>query len=176
MGSGFRARSSGQRHEGRPQGRHGPAGQNRRLRGGKTAMKWRRSPDALVQRFTEIVPKDPRVERRKMFGYPAAFVAGNLFMGLHQEALILRLSEEDRTSFLKIEGASVFEPMAGRPMREYVVVPPSILAGMRPLASWIRRSLDYSSSIPPKSAVKAKGRATASRAATRSGTKTKRPK
>ena len=111
-----------------------------------------------------------------MFGYPAAFVAGNLFMGLHQEALILRLSEKDRTSFLKMEGASVFEPMAGRPMREYVVVPPSMLARMRPLADWIRRSLDYSSSIPPKNAGKAKGRATASRGAKRSEAKTKRAK
>jgi TfoX/Sxy family transcriptional regulator of competence genes len=139
-------------------------------------MKWRRSPEALVQRFSEIIPKDPRVERRKMFGYPAAFVAGNLFMGLYQEALILRLSEKDRTSFLRIEGAAVFEPMVGRRMREYVVVPPSMLAGVRPLASWIRRSLDYTSSIPPKNARKTKDPADASRAATRSGTKTKRPK
>ena len=139
-------------------------------------MKWRKSPEALVQKFFEIVPKDPRVERRKMFGYPAAFVARNLFMGLHQEALILRLSEKDRTSFLRIEGASVFEPMVGRPMREYVVVPPSMLARSRPLADWIRRSLDYTSSIPPKNAGKAKGRATAGRAAMLSGSKTKRPK
>ena len=139
-------------------------------------MKWRKSPEARVQRFFEIIPKDPRVERRKMFGYPAAFVAGNLFMGLHQESLILRLSEKDRTSFLRIEGASVFEPMVGRPMREYVVVPPSMLAGVRPLASWIRRSLDYTGSIPPKNAGKTKGPADARGAATRSGTKTKRPK
>jgi TfoX/Sxy family transcriptional regulator of competence genes len=140
------------------------------------SMKWRKSPEALVQRFSEIIPKDPRVERRKMFGYSAAFVAGNLFMGLHQEALILRLSEKDRASFLRIEGASIFEPMVGRPMREYVVVPPSMLAGARPLANWIRRSLDYTSSIPPKNARKSKGRSNAGRAATRSGTKSKRPK
>ncbi len=79
------------------------------------AMRWRKSPDVLIEKFSKIVPQDPRVERRKMFGYPAAFVGGNLFMGLHQEALILRLSDEDRASFLTIEGASVFEPMRGRP-------------------------------------------------------------
>jgi len=139
-------------------------------------MKWRKSPEVLVQRFSEIVPHDPRVERRKMFGYPAAFVAGSLFMGLHQESLILRLSEKDRTSFLKINGASVFEPMPGRPMREYVVVPSSMLEEVAALAKWIRRSLDYASSIPPKSARKSTGPAKNGRAAKRSSTKTKRTK
>jgi TfoX/Sxy family transcriptional regulator of competence genes len=139
-------------------------------------MKWRKSPETLVQRFSEIVPHDPRVERRKMFGYPAAFVAGNLFMGLHQEALILRLSEKDRTSFLKIDGASVFEPMPGRPMREYVVVPSSMLNGVASLAKWIRRSLDYASSIPPRRAGKSTGPAKTGRAAKRSSTKAERTK
>ncbi len=135
-------------------------------------MKWRKSPETLVQRFSEVVPHDPRIERRKMFGYPAAFVAGNLFMGLHQEALILRLSDEDRASFLKIDGASVFEPMPGRPMREYVVVPPSMI-DRAPLVSWIRRSLQYVASIPPKKAGRSKGPTKGSHAARRGGTKAK---
>ena len=58
------------------------------------AMKWRKSSEVLVAKFSALVPEDPSVERRKMFGYPAAFVGGNLFMGLHREALILRLSEK----------------------------------------------------------------------------------
>jgi hypothetical protein len=136
------------------------------------AMKWRKSPEVLVQRFSEIVPRDRRVERRKMFGYPAAFVSGNLFMGLHQEALILRLSEKDRTSFLRIAGASVFEPMLGRPMREYVVVPPAVIDRATSLAGWIRRSLDYASSIPPKDR-RSKSPAKSSHAKKRVSTKTK---
>jgi TfoX/Sxy family transcriptional regulator of competence genes len=140
------------------------------------AMKWRKSPETLVQRFSTIVPQDPRVERRKMFGYPAAFAAGNLFMGLHQEALILRLSDKDRASFLRIEGASVFEPMPGRPMREYVVVPSSMIDRGTSLAAWIRRSLDYAISIPPKNPRRSRSPVKASRVAKRSGTKAKRPK
>jgi TfoX/Sxy family transcriptional regulator of competence genes len=114
------------------------------------AMKWRKSPEALVQKFETIVPPDPRVERRKLFGYPAAFVGGNLFMGLHQESLVLRLSDHDRGDFLKLRGASVFEPMPGRPMREYVTVPPPMLRQDAALAGWIRRSLEYATSIPAK--------------------------
>jgi hypothetical protein len=49
-------------------------------------MSWRKSPDALVEKFSQIVPPDPRVERRKMFGYPAAFVGGNMFIGCTRKA------------------------------------------------------------------------------------------
>jgi hypothetical protein len=41
-----------------------------------------------------------------MFGYPAAFVGGNLFMSLFQDSLVLRLSENDQTSFLRIDGSA----------------------------------------------------------------------
>src|SRR5215472_3204015 len=114
------------------------------------AMKWRKSPEALVQQFETIVPPDPQVERRKMFGYPAAFVGGNMFMGLHQESLILRLPDEHRASFLSLPNASVFEPMPGRPMREYVVVPPGMLDSPDQLRAWTRRALEYVSRLPAK--------------------------
>jgi TfoX/Sxy family transcriptional regulator of competence genes len=115
-------------------------------------MSWRKSPDALVARFSEIVPSDPRVERRQMFGYPAAFVGGNMFMGLHQENLILRLPEQHRSEFHSIRGASVFEPMPGRPMREYVVVPEAMLSNSSALRVWTGRSLEYAASLPSKKA------------------------
>jgi TfoX/Sxy family transcriptional regulator of competence genes len=53
-----------------------------------------------------------------MFGYPAVFVNGNLFAGLHQENFILRLSEAHRTALCSQHGAQLFEPMPGRRMRE----------------------------------------------------------
>ena len=115
-------------------------------------MSWRKSPDALVARFSEIVPSDPRVERRQMFGYPAAFVGGNMFMGLHQENLILRLPEQQRSEFLSINGASVFEPMPGRPLREYVMVPEAMLPDSSALRVWAGRSLEYAASLPSKKA------------------------
>jgi TfoX/Sxy family transcriptional regulator of competence genes len=136
-------------------------------------MKWRKSPETLVQKFSEIVPLDPRIERRKMFGYPAAFVAGNFFMGLHQEALILRLSDDDRESFLKIEGASVFEPMPGRPMREYVVVPSRMVDRQTSLAGWIRRSLEYATAIPSKNTRRRKASAKKRPPGKRGGAKTR---
>jgi len=52
----------------------------------RTAPVWRKSPDDLIALFYAALPEDPRVERRKMFGYPCAFVGGNLFSGLHADS------------------------------------------------------------------------------------------
>jgi len=113
-------------------------------------MTWRKSPEELVQKFGELVPRDPRVEQRKMFGYPAAFAGGNMFMGLHQDKLILRLPETQYADLLSLDGASVFEPMPGRPMREYVVVPPALLSDSDAIQLWTARALDYVASLPDK--------------------------
>jgi len=37
-------------------------------------MAWRKSPEPLIQLFDEALPDDPLIERRKMFGYPCAFI------------------------------------------------------------------------------------------------------
>lgn len=122
----------------------------------KTAPVWRKSPDELIALFHAALPKDPRIEHRKMFSYPCAFVGGNLFAGLHQDSVIVRLSEKGRAVALAEDGAQSFEPMPGRPMREYVVVPVGALKDRGKLAVWLRRGLDYVASLPPK-AKKARG-------------------
>ena len=42
----------------------------------------------------------PEVARRKMFGFPAIFVGGNLVSGLYEDAWLVRLPDEDRTELL----------------------------------------------------------------------------
>jgi TfoX/Sxy family transcriptional regulator of competence genes len=116
----------------------------------RAAPVWKKSPDDLIALFHAALPNDPRVERRKMFGYPSAFVGGNLFTGLHQENVIVRLAEKDRVAAIGKQGARLFEPMPGRPMREYIVLPESALADRGALAAWLQRGLSYAASLPPK--------------------------
>ena len=85
-----------------------------------------------------------------MFGYPAAFANGNLFIGLHQDDFIMRLSEQDRVRFSAEYGERTFEPMKGRPMREYVRLPEELLGDARKRASWIKRSLQFAEAIAPR--------------------------
>jgi len=118
---------------------------------------WRKAPPELVELFESVFPPPPAVTRQ-MFGYPAGFVNGNMFMGLFQEEMNLRLGPADRAELLQMEGAAVFEPMAGRPMTEYVRVPPSLLADPAVLEGWVAKALEYGASLPPKAA-KAMGKA-----------------
>lgn len=113
-------------------------------------MAWQKSPDHLVELFDQVVPKDTRIERRKMFGYPAAFLNGHLFAGLHQENFVLKLDTSDREKIIAKLQAKPFMPMPGRAMREYVVLPASVLTSRKSLSAWLARSVAYVSSLPPK--------------------------
>jgi TfoX/Sxy family transcriptional regulator of competence genes len=103
----------------------------------------------MLSLFDSVSPKHAKgVELRKMFGNPCCFVNGKMFMGLHNNRLVLRLSEIDRTKLVAV-GGKIFEPMPGRPMKEYVVVP----AGMKQdaLRIWVASSLSSASKLPAKS-------------------------
>jgi TfoX/Sxy family transcriptional regulator of competence genes len=113
-------------------------------------MTWKKSPEGLVSRFAEVVPDDPAVERRSMFGYPCAFLNGHMFCGLFQDHFILRLPEAGRATFLREPGSTIFEPMSGRPMKEYVVVPAAVLASDARLTPWLREARSYVATLPPK--------------------------
>ena len=111
---------------------------------------WRKSPAQLVDLFGKALPDGPNVEKRQMFGYPCAFVNGNMFTGLHQESLIVRLGEDQRLSLMKSDGARQFEPMPGRVMKEYVSLPDTILADPPRLAEILASAKRYAASLPPK--------------------------
>ncbi|MGI9384174.1 MAG: TfoX/Sxy family protein [Methyloligellaceae bacterium] len=113
-------------------------------------MAWRKSPQSLIELFDGLVPDGNGIERRKMFGYPCAFVNGNMFTGLHQESMILRLSEADRALANETLGASAFEPMPGRPMREYIALPDDLLGDPPQLQEWMARSYAYAAALPVK--------------------------
>jgi TfoX/Sxy family transcriptional regulator of competence genes len=113
-------------------------------------MEWTKSPPALIEAFDAALPEDPRVERRQMFGYPCAFVNGQMFTGLHQEHLIVRLDDRGRGELLAVPGAEPFQPMPGRFMREYVVMPPRIIASAVQLREWLERAFGFALTLPAK--------------------------
>jgi TfoX/Sxy family transcriptional regulator of competence genes len=113
-------------------------------------MQWRKPPAELVDLFLSLGPDDPGVEVRRMFGTPCFFYGGNMFAGVHQENLIVRLPDDDRAALLALPEAQPFEPMPGRPMREYACVPPAMLDDRAALEAWLARSLTYARTLPPK--------------------------
>jgi TfoX/Sxy family transcriptional regulator of competence genes len=110
---------------------------------------WSKPQPELVDRFHEAVVGIDGVEVRKMFGFPAAFVGGNMAAGLHQDIIMVRLPDEERRARLA-EGWSLFEPMPGRPMREYVALPTEVAADPTAARGWIERAAAYTATLPPK--------------------------
>lgn len=99
--------------------------------------------------FSELLPDDPAVATRPMFGNVAAFVNGNMFAGLFGEGLFVRLPEDERREVLARGGAD-FEPMPGRAMRGYVTVPPTWRSDPGPARGWIAASLAWTKELPAK--------------------------
>lgn len=90
-------------------------------------------------------------QKKQMFGCPAYFINNNMFTGVHQKSLFLRLPEADRQELLALNcGATRFEPMAGRIMKEYVVLPESIYNDSQALSQWLNRSYEFVLSLPVK--------------------------
>jgi TfoX/Sxy family transcriptional regulator of competence genes len=145
-------------------------------------MAWKKAPQWLVEKFSAVVP--PGIERRAMFGYPAAFVQGNMAFGLFEEHLVMRVAEPDLLD-LRNQGATAFEPMAGRPMKGWVTVPDAVVKDEVELKRWVLRALTFAAGLPAKGGsarpavalkkVTAKKKATATATATATKKSPKKP-
>ena len=112
-------------------------------------MEWKKAPEELVEFVSEKM-KDVKCDYRKVFGYPAYFINGNMFTGIHGDKLFLRLSDADVERIMKIKGVSAFEPVPGRSMKGYVVLPKSVYSSDSLFNEWLHKSINYVSSLPPK--------------------------
>ena len=98
--------------------------------------------------FRSILPADPRVEVKPMFGNVAGFVNGNMFAGLFGSEVGVKLADADREQLLA-EGGGPFGP-AERPMGGYVSLPASWRDDPARAVSWAERALDHVATLPPK--------------------------
>jgi TfoX/Sxy family transcriptional regulator of competence genes len=101
------------------------------------------------QRFRSLVPDDPRVHVKPMFGNLGAFVNGNMFMGLFGADIGVNLPP-DQAAELRSRGGGPFGP-AERPMGGYVALPGGML-GTPDAGRWVSRALEHVAAKPPKAA------------------------
>ena len=113
-------------------------------------MKWKKVSPEMCDILDDAL-KAFACEKRRMFGTPAYFVNNNMFAGAWQDVIILRLSPADRDEIRKVSDEVVaFEPMEGRPMKEYVAVPEPFASDRREFMKWVERSYAFARSLPPK--------------------------
>ena len=115
-------------------------------------MKMPKPSEEAKAALARIVPDEPAVTLKPMFGQLSAFVNGNMFCGIFGDELIVRLPPEEIAK-VKKQGGRDFEPMAGHKMGGYVVVPGEWRA--KPPTALIKRALEETRKMPAKTAKKA---------------------
>jgi hypothetical protein len=115
--------------------------------------KFEKSPPELIERYNAALAGHvaPDVILKKMFGYPCAWVGGNMVSGLFAAEWWVRVSETDRIPLLSLPGAHPFQVMPGRDMGRYVVLPPEVLADDERLDEWLQKAFAFTRTLPPKS-------------------------
>jgi TfoX/Sxy family transcriptional regulator of competence genes len=113
-----------------------------------------RPTDQDRERFGEMVPDEPDVQVRPMFGNVAGFVNGNMFMGLFGSTLGVKLDSAGLDE-VRAAGGGPFGP-PDRAMNGWVSVPESASQGQ--VAGWVAAALAYGRTLPVKPAKQPRSR------------------
>jgi hypothetical protein len=113
-------------------------------------MAWKKAPDAL-KALMEKAMAGIGAEKRTMFGFPCWFVNGNMFSGLFEDSVFVRLSpaqaEEARAAGRPFPP---FAPMPGRPMKAYSVIPKDVHTSSSRFRALLEEAARHAASLPPK--------------------------
>jgi hypothetical protein len=95
-----------------------------------------------VARFDELAESFAArgATRSKMFGMPVLKAGEKVFAGTYGDAMTFKLGPDDLERARSMTGVEAFEPMKGRPMKEWVLVP---LAQAKRWSDLAERAFDY---------------------------------
>jgi TfoX N-terminal domain len=113
-------------------------------------MDFPKSPPELVDRFDTVAAEHPEATRRLTFGYPCLYVGGNMVSGLFASSWHVRLGSADTAALLEIDGARPFEPMPGRPMTGFTLLPQEIVDDDAAVRQWVERAIAHGATMPVK--------------------------
>lgn len=117
----------------------------------KTRPAWHKPPPDLVERFNAALPVHPEARPRKMFGYPACFVNGHFFVGLHNDDVIVRLPGDLKDRFPELQQAARFDPMGtGKGLKDWWLIPETITGDGQRLATFFTATFSEVRALPPK--------------------------
>ncbi|MGC4087497.1 MAG: TfoX/Sxy family protein [Polyangiaceae bacterium] len=113
-------------------------------------MKLIKPSAGLIAEFKAVLERLPLAEPRKMFGYDAAFVNGNMAVGLWQNTCVVKLSEADRAVLLARGAAQPFAPSKGSAMGAWLELSEELAHDPEELLEWSRRAVAHVAQLPPK--------------------------
>jgi TfoX/Sxy family transcriptional regulator of competence genes len=105
--------------------------------------------EGLATRLRDLVAGEPGLAEKKMFGGLALLLDGNMAVGVHGDALIVRTEPSQQERLMAEAGVRVFD-VTGRPMKGWLLVDPAGCAEDEDLRRWIDRGVAFARSLPPK--------------------------
>jgi TfoX/Sxy family transcriptional regulator of competence genes len=104
----------------------------------------------LANRLRELLAGEEAVTEKRMFGGLAFLLHGHMSVSASRNGgLLARIDPEDTEKALARPHAARME-MGGRTMDGWITVAPEGLRTKRELASWVKRSVAYVKTLPPK--------------------------
>ncbi|MCH8909535.1 MAG: TfoX/Sxy family protein [Chloroflexi bacterium] len=112
---------------------------------------WPKKDEALIERVDGLLSIAP-VRCKNMFGTAAWFLESNdmMFIGAWGEGIMVRVGEGRTLDLIESGDAEPFDPMGGRPMREYVFIGGHRIAEDDELLNWLNGASEFAETLPPK--------------------------
>jgi TfoX/Sxy family transcriptional regulator of competence genes len=109
--------------------------------------------ESVAQRVRQELLRRDGLSERKMFGGLCLMLYGNMFAGIINDELMLRVGPENSDELLARPGARPMD-FTGKPMKGYLYVEPSAFATPDALKGWLGHALSFVETLPPKGAAK----------------------
>ena len=103
---------------------------------------------AAVTAYETALPDDPRVERKRMFGTPCAFVNRQMFFGTFEDTLVARIGPARAGALAGQPGMRVFSPSEGKVWDDYLQLDAGVDPGL--LAELATEALVWAAALPRK--------------------------
>jgi hypothetical protein len=105
--------------------------------------------EKIEARIIKAVSGWGKTTSKKMFGGVCHLLNGNMFCGVYQDFLILRLGEEGAGDALRKEHVRPFD-ITGRPMKGWVMVGLEGFRTEKSLGQWLDMARGFAMKLPPK--------------------------
>ena len=104
----------------------------------------------LVHRLRELLADEDAITETKMFGGLAFLLHGHMSVSASRTGgLLVRIDPAETDAALARPHAALMK-MGGRTMEGWIIVAPDGLRTKRELAAWVKRSVAYVRTLPPK--------------------------
>jgi TfoX/Sxy family transcriptional regulator of competence genes len=106
--------------------------------------------EVLANRLRELLADEDAITEKKMFGGLAFLLHGNMSVSASRNGgLLARIDPADTDAALARPHVELMR-MGGRTMDGWITVAPDGLKTKRELASWVKRSVAFAKTLPPK--------------------------